>query len=423
MFSTIKKALAALVLITATATATAGGVSAAPLWEGDFAANSSGNPFSSTWQTQWGVSGTIVNDAQSVVYPTHPILGKLMRVNFNSNPPSGQESRNGLVFVADLKGNGLLGTDPATDLYLQYYVRFSNNWDPVKGGKLPGFLSGLVGDNSSCAHGLNPDPVDGYNGFSTRYMWREQGRGEIYLYAPIQEGYPAGDGGICGWREKFANTFIFEPATWYRIQQRVKLNTPGQNDGLFQVWVNGEQVVDARNILFREDNDTIEKVFFDTHFGGNGPEYVPTAGTYVDFGPFTVDHEYIDENLFTDDVASMEIRVGKPTITHELTFYDSRGAKIKKEILAANSTPKTVNLIGPQIHNNDFIRACMFAAGNPTGSSITMEDFVYNGESVRMDKAFPTTGNLVRAQQDIVTLNNYGCANIPMYFFDINSSW
>ena len=71
-----------------------------------------------------------------------------------------------------------IGTHESAEL--RYTVRFSRDFDWVKGGKLPGLCGGP--DNVSGGR-----PATGTNGFSARLMWRKDGRGEAYMYHKIPE--------------------------------------------------------------------------------------------------------------------------------------------------------------------------------------------------------------------------------------------
>jgi hypothetical protein len=177
----------------------------------------------------------------------------------------------GAQFYADL------GLGPFESLHLRYYVRFSEGYDFVRGGKLPGLFGGTV-------HSGGQIP-DGTNGFSTRYMWRGKGDGEIYAYLPtsIQSGTSLGRG---NWR--------FEPGKWHMLEQWVVLNTPGEKNGHIRVWVDENLVLDERNLLFRTTETLkIEGVFFSTFFGGDDGSWATPKATYVDFANFAVSQTYI----------------------------------------------------------------------------------------------------------------------------------
>lgn len=81
------------------------------------------------------------------------------------------------------------GLAPTNALHLRYYVRFSEGFDFVKGGKLPGLFGGAI--------------PDGTNGFSVRYMWRTNGDGEAYAHLPTSDLYGTENG-----RGIFFSTFF-----------------------------------------------------------------------------------------------------------------------------------------------------------------------------------------------------------------------
>lgn len=63
---------------------------------------------------------------------------------------------------------------PSTFYYSSYDIMFDKNYSwggTSKGGKLPGLTAG-----GRCAA-----ECDGTDGFATRYMWRREGEGELYL--------------------------------------------------------------------------------------------------------------------------------------------------------------------------------------------------------------------------------------------------
>jgi hypothetical protein len=168
---------------------------------------------------------------------------------------------------------------PSTNaLHLRYYVRFHTNVDFVKGGKLPG----LFGGTNHFSGGAIPD---GTNGFSTRYMWRTNGDGEAYAYLPTSDVYGT-EIGRGRWR--------FQPGEWHCLEQKVVLNTPGQDDGRIVVWVDGKMLIDERSIRFRTtDSLRIRGIFFSTFFGGNDPAWATPGDTYADFAAFVLSPTYI----------------------------------------------------------------------------------------------------------------------------------
>ncbi len=155
---------------------------------------------------------------------------------------------------------------------LSYYVRFSENFDFVKGGKLPGLLGG-VGNSGG-------EIPDGTDGFSTRFMWRRNGDGEVYAYllTSKKDGTSIGRG---NWR--------FKPGVWYRLEQEVILNQPGKANGRVRVWLDGRPVLDRGALTFRTTNALkIEGLFFSTFFGGGDSSWATPKDVYADFADFQV---------------------------------------------------------------------------------------------------------------------------------------
>ncbi|WRT66524.1 uncharacterized protein IL334_003483 [Kwoniella shivajii] len=142
----------------------------------------------------------------------------------------------------------------ATNASLEYSVYFPPDFDFVKGGKLPG----LYGGHKGCSGGNAAEDC-----FSTRLMWRAGGQGELYLYAPKDKQTPS----LCQTPPKSIceseyglsigrGSWKFALGDWTTVRQDVWLNTPGQNDGGFNIWVNGQLVISANDVRYRENGDT-----------------------------------------------------------------------------------------------------------------------------------------------------------------------
>lgn len=166
----------------------------------------------------------------------------------------------------------LLPHGPVDALRLRYCLRFPSGFDFVKGGKLPGLFGGTV-----VSGGHIPD---GTNGWSTRYMWRRGGAGEVYAYLPSsrRHGTSLGRG---SWR--------FRPGRWQCLEQAVRLNTPGKPDGSVTVRLDGHRVFQRAGLVFRTTAGLrIEGVFFSTFFGGGDASWATPRNQHVDFGDLTV---------------------------------------------------------------------------------------------------------------------------------------
>lgn len=153
---------------------------------------------------------------------------------------------------------------------LQYRVRFEPGFDFVKGGKLPGLYGGDAPSGG--------DDVDGENGFSMRFMWREEGQGELYPYVVGREGDSIGQG-----------MWHFPTGQWVTLEQEVILNTPEEANGLARVWVDGEPILELQNLVYRTTEDvTIDGLMFSSFFGGTGEEWRSPRDQSVDFSAFRI---------------------------------------------------------------------------------------------------------------------------------------
>lgn len=181
------------------------------------------------------------------------------------------------------------------ELFLTYRVRFHDNFDFVRGGKLPGLIGG-AGNTG----GQKPDGTDGW---SARMMWRTDGssssplspdRANIvqYLYHPDQpqtfaEDFPWDDNSANQWK-------IFDSDVWYHFQHRIVMNTPGQNDGVVQAWLDGEQVLDVQDIRFRDVASLqIDQMYFSTFFGGSSAQWNASKDEYAYFDDFVIAQDFI----------------------------------------------------------------------------------------------------------------------------------
>jgi hypothetical protein len=155
------------------------------------------------------------------------------------------------------------------EIYFRYYLSFGADWHPVAdGGKLPG-LSGDYGQA-----GWGGRRANGSNGWSLRSSFLQLSGGQNKPLLPTQlatyayhadMSTPYGD----SWLWSHNNLGLLENYRWYCIEQYVKLNTPGQSDGILRVWVDGKRTLDKRDIRFRDTVQLkIERVWMNVFHGG-----------------------------------------------------------------------------------------------------------------------------------------------------------
>ncbi len=227
---------------------------------------------------------------------------KSLRVHY----PQWQYGTNGTGGQAKL-------TLPSDDeYYLSYWVKFSPtfSWgNSSEGGKLPGLASdGLCSGGDNC---------NGYNGFTARFMWRDNGRAVLYLYHMDK---PESFGEDIQLKHSDNSNVYFPKNQWIHIVERVKINsTTGSSanyDGEVQVWVNDEEVLDLNNLRFVRNSDQIDVLYFSTFHGGNNSSWAPTNNssyTYFDDILVTTNQSDIWSSTDTDNDGVPDSIDGCPT--------------------------------------------------------------------------------------------------------------
>jgi hypothetical protein len=158
---------------------------------------------------------------------------------------------------------------------MSYTLRFSKDFDFVKGGKLPG----LCGGPENVSGGR---PANGQNGFSARLMWRRDGRGEAYVYHKNQKG---------DYGDRFAIPAALRlPAdTPVKVRLAVSMNMPGKSDGVLRVWIDEKLLVERSDMEWRSvDSFGVDGLYFETFHGGGDKSWAPTKPCWAEFGELRV---------------------------------------------------------------------------------------------------------------------------------------
>ena len=154
------------------------------------------------------------------------------------------------------------------EAYFRYYMMFDGRGWVSGGGKFPGFS----GTYNKAGWGGRAN--NGNNGWSAR--------GAFFASVPQSSSQWTGRLPIGSYlyeidtKNRYGQTIpwgnpasALQPGKWYCIEQRLKLNTPGKQDGVLQVWIDGQQAFLREDMHFRStDKLKIEKVWFNFYFGG-----------------------------------------------------------------------------------------------------------------------------------------------------------
>lgn len=205
-----------------------------------------------------------------------PLAGKAMRIKVDRG------GHYGASIMYRFKSQ--TGTEPQ-EIYFRYYLRLADDWNPAGGGKLPG-ISGTYG-----RAGWGGRPSDGSNGWSARGLFKRQLDGKTpvgyYCYHADMKGRYGSD-----WIWDAEKRGYLENNRWYCIEQYVKMNTPGKNDGILRGWVDGQPAFEKTDVRMRDvDTLRIEAVWLNVYLGGS---WVAKS----------------DHNLYIDDVVIARDYIG-----------------------------------------------------------------------------------------------------------------
>jgi Ricin-type beta-trefoil lectin domain-like/Secretion system C-terminal sorting domain len=216
------------------------------------------------------------------------VVGGTLRAEYKANAFGGPNG--GFLFDK---------TFPDTEeAIMEYKVKFGTNFYWAAGGKLPGLAGSTSLGNASIPDGCTDDTYKIENGFSARIMWRPlaqtptgwggpKGRLVVYTYMPDRDLNDPQQ--RCGVDLNASGDIVAD--TWYIIKQHIKLNTPGQRNGLIELYINGSLVYRSTNNLFRNANKgnvKINSAMFQTYRGGGNNNFNSPRTENIYFDDFKV---------------------------------------------------------------------------------------------------------------------------------------
>jgi hypothetical protein len=221
--------------------------------------------FSADWGFAPGASAGVADNRLSILVDPLDANNRVLRVTYKANQIGGSSAS---VFTYPIPDG------PHTQLWLQYKVMFDSNFTWVKGGKLPG----LAGYNGTKPTGcVNNSLLDG---FSARFMWRENGNGFLYLYNPVKQEE-------CGDYSPLAS--FFTKGRWYTITSFVDLGTANQYNGAVTTYIDGKEVSRVSGLMLRNSASvSIDKFLFETFFGGSTSDWAPASDQYSYFDDISI---------------------------------------------------------------------------------------------------------------------------------------
>ncbi len=211
---------------------------------------------SDSWFKEWGLRAADPHTAlvaEDADLKFEPFRGKALRIKVDRGGHYGVS----IPFAFQKR----VGFEPE-EVYFRYYLRLADDWNPRRGGKFPGF-GGTYG-----RAGWGGRRVNGRDGWSARGLFRGQKDGKtpigFYCYHADMRGQYGSE-----WVWDRDNLGLLENNRWYCIEQYVKMNTPGKNDGILRGWVDGRLAFEKTDIRMRDVPALkIESVWVNIYLGG-----------------------------------------------------------------------------------------------------------------------------------------------------------
>lgn len=174
---------------------------------------------------------------------------------------------------------------PCKKLKFTYELYFNDNFNPVKGGKLPGLFIGAPGASG----GRHSDSQA-----SCRLMWRNDLQGEAYVYMPckqvdeykkIQNAVYNPAFGDSLWR----GLFKFEKKKWNKVEMVLTLNDSKSNaNGRLDLTINNV-TKSFDKFLWSITDSVIAGITTDTFFGGGDDSWATPVDTSICFKNFIIE--------------------------------------------------------------------------------------------------------------------------------------
>lgn len=228
-----------------------------------------------------------------------------------------------------------------SQVFASYKMRFDENFDwggTSEGGKLPGLASG---DNCSGC-----EVCTGFNGLSARLMWRSGGRGVLYLYHMDKPG-------DCGHDIQLKNpdgsNFFFQRGVWYKISERVKINTGSSSNGEVEVWINDQQAVLKTGLKFVTNGAKIDNFYFSTFHGGGSNSWAPSRNSFIWFDDVIIGRS---ESDVVNPIAVNSKPTGSFVLPTESTIVDTYNELVVK--VAPADSDGTISSVAMKVNGTSL---------------------------------------------------------------------
>lgn len=184
----------------------------------------------------------------------------------------------GKIGPADSGAQAPFTVTKGREYYVSQWIRFSPtfSWGTTQfAGKIGVGLRGGAG----CSGGTE---CTGYNGFTSRLIWRSSGQAAIYYYHMDQTGTY---GDYRNLTKAGGEVIKYPRGAWMHVAQKVRVNTvTGGNanaDGEIEVWFNGVSAAKITGLRFVRNADLVDSAMFSSFAGGATTEFAPTTDSWI----------------------------------------------------------------------------------------------------------------------------------------------
>lgn len=217
------------------------------------------------------------NDLHKIVQDPLTKQGNVLQVYYpkDSFKPSGK-IQGGIGFYASPKA-----VFPCKKITLSYELYFADNFDPIKGGKLPGLFIGDPG-----ASGGNHDAKKA----SCRIMWRTNLDAEAYVYMPCKQDKEYESIPNSVYNPEFGDSlwrglFKFQRGKWNKVSISLSVNEQNRSNGSLTLVIN-ETTKSFNKLTWSISESVISGITTDTFFGGGDKSWATPDDTFIYFKNF-----------------------------------------------------------------------------------------------------------------------------------------
>lgn len=163
---------------------------------------------------------------------------------------------------------------PVYRAQLSYKVKFGEDFEFVRGGKLHGLGGGEL--TSGCK-------AQSKKGWSVRVVWIEGGVPALYVYGQNRTKR-------CGTAYPVHTGFSFQRNVWHHVRLDVNLNSnPQVNDATVVLSIDGNELSRLEKLQLTGAKDVLIDTFmFSTFHGGSNSTWSPSKRVFAEFDNFVV---------------------------------------------------------------------------------------------------------------------------------------